>query len=96
MNDAKAAAKMRVKPATDNQTAECRFAGVSPGPFAVAVSVDVNGNQKPDKNFLGIPTEPWGVSNNIRPGMRAPRFDEAAGTMPASGEDLRIAIKVQK
>lgn len=55
----------------------CRFPDVPPGDYAVAVSHDLNGNRKTDTNFLGIPTEAWGVSNNVRPGLRAPRFDEA-------------------
>jgi len=55
----------------------CRFADVPPGDYAVAVSHDLNGNKKTDTNILGIPTEAWGVSNNVRPGLRAPRFDEA-------------------
>jgi uncharacterized protein (DUF2141 family) len=76
------------------EVVECRFADVPPGPFAVAVSVDLNGNRKTDKNFLGIPTEPWGVSGNVRPAMRAPRFAEAKGMMTA--ENLRIEVKVSK
>lgn len=56
----------------------CRFVGIQPGRYALAVSHDLNGNRKTDTNFLGMPTEDWGVSNNVRPSMRAPRFDEAA------------------
>ena len=53
------------------------FEGLEPGVYAVAVSHDRNGNRKTDTNFLGIPKEDWGVSNNVRPSLRAPRFDEA-------------------
>lgn len=91
MNVAKAAATTRVPAAP---LVECRFKDVAPGPFAVAVSVDWNGNRKTDKNLFGIPTEPWGVSNNVRPSLRPPRFDEASGTMPEG--DLRIEVKVAK
>ncbi len=91
MNSAKAVASTRVKAAPE---VECRFKDVSPGPLAVAVSVDLNGNGKTDKNLLGIPTEPWGVSNNARPSMRAPKFEEARVAM--SREDRRIAVKVAK
>ena len=58
--------------------AECRFENLTPGTYAIAVSQDLNGNRKVDTNFLGIPKEPWGVSNNIRPRLRAPSFAEAA------------------
>jgi uncharacterized protein (DUF2141 family) len=55
----------------------CRYSDVAPGTYAVAVSHDPNGNRRTDKNFLGIPTEAWGVSNNVRPNLRAPTFDES-------------------
>lgn len=34
------------------------------GQYAVAAYHDINDNQKLDKNFLGIPIEPFGFSNN--------------------------------
>lgn len=67
----------RVVPA-DPKGVECRFEGLAPGSYAVAVLHDLNGNGRNDTNFLGLPTEDWGVSNNVRPTLRAPRFDEAA------------------
>jgi uncharacterized protein (DUF2141 family) len=70
---------------------ECRFGDLSPGRYAVAVSVDLNGNRKTDTNFVGIPKEDWGVSNNVRPKMRAPKFEEAA--FEVTGETTRIEIK---
>ena len=59
-------------------TATCRFAGVEPGTYAIAVAHDLNGNRRVDSNFLGIPTEGWAVSRNVVPMLRAPRFDEAS------------------
>ncbi len=50
---------------------------VAPGAYAVAVHHDANSNGKVDANFLGIPKEGYGVSNDPRPRFRAPRFDEA-------------------
>lgn len=70
----------------------CRFEGVAPGAYAVAVSHDLNGNRKTDTNFLGMPTEAWGVSNNVRPGLRAPRFDEARFAVPAEGATISVRI----
>jgi uncharacterized protein (DUF2141 family) len=74
----------------------CRFSGVPEGTYAVAVGHDLNGNQRVDTNFLGIPTEAWGVSNNVRPAMRAPRFNEAAFTVVTGAPEIVIDIKVQK
>ncbi|HUH37117.1 MAG TPA: MipA/OmpV family protein [Spongiibacteraceae bacterium] len=40
---------------------------VSPGEYALMVYLDENGNRKIDKNFIGIPTESLGFSNNYTP-----------------------------
>lgn len=58
-------------------TARCQFANVARDRVAVAVFQDLNLNGRLDSNFVGIPAEPWGVSNRVRPALRAPRFDEA-------------------
>lgn len=49
-----------------------------PGTYAVAVHHDANSNGRMDSNFLGMPKEGYGVSNDVRPKFRAPRFSEAA------------------
>lgn len=72
----------------------CRFKGVAPGRYAVSIGHDRNGNQRVDTNFLGIPTEQWGVSNNARPTLRAPRFEEAVFTIPADAAEWVIEIRV--
>lgn len=56
----------------------CTFPGVEPGRYAVSVMHDQNGNGRFDTNFMGFAKEPWGVSNNVRPDDRSPRFSEAA------------------
>ncbi|MFY8091981.1 MAG: DUF2141 domain-containing protein [Niveispirillum sp.] len=73
----------------------CRFTGLAPGRYAVAVSHDRNGNRRTDTGLFGIPTEAWGVSNNVRPGLRPPRFDEAAIDL-AVGEHRTISVEVAK
>jgi uncharacterized protein (DUF2141 family) len=90
-NFLKAAQTIFLKP---GEPAECRFTNLAPGQFAVAIAADANGNRKLDKNMLGIPKEAWGVSGNIRPGLRAPRFEEAVGEL--KGVDLRIEVNLAK
>lgn len=41
--------------------------GIPPGEIAVLVYVDENENGLIDKNFIGIPKEALGISNNYRP-----------------------------
>ena len=49
-----------------------------------------------DANFIGLPTEQWGVSNNARPTLRAARFEEASFKVAADTKDVVIDIKVAK
>lgn len=73
----------------------CRFDGLAPGTYAVALSHDLNGNRITDTNFIGLPKEAWGVTNNGRPSMRAPRFDEA-GVAVAAGETVTQTVRIAK
>jgi acyl-CoA reductase-like NAD-dependent aldehyde dehydrogenase/uncharacterized protein (DUF2141 family) len=57
------------------------------GRYAVAVYLDLNGNHKLDQNFLGVPKEPVGVSNNPKPHMGPPRFNECSF---AHGPDAQV------
>lgn len=60
-------------------------ADLPPGTYAVSVYDDLNGNHKLDHNFLGIPREPVGASNNPRGRVGPPRFDACSfrvGTVP--------------
>ncbi|MGQ0584761.1 MAG: DUF2141 domain-containing protein [Reyranella sp.] len=79
----------------DPKGVSCRYADLPDGTYAVSVSHDLNGNRRTDTNFLGIPTEAWGVSNNARPTMRAPRFDEAAFQI-VGGQSVTIDVRVAK
>ena len=73
--------------------AMARFDGLEPGTYAITVYHDRNDNRRFDKNWLGIPKEAWGVSNNVRPRLRAPRFDEAMLDVGA-GEKL-VELRVE-
>jgi uncharacterized protein (DUF2141 family) len=80
-----------VKP-SGNQ-ALCRFSNVAPGTYAVAVIHDLNGNRTADTNAIGLPTEGWGVSQNVRPALRAPRFKEAAFKLGSAPVEIGVQIK---
>src|SRR3954465_4244362 len=45
---------------------------LDPGKYAIILFHDENGNGKLDKNALGVPTEPYGFSNNVQ-GFLGPR-----------------------
>ena len=79
----------------DPRGVTCNFSDLPVGSYAVSVSHDLNGNKRVDTNFLSLPIESWRVSNNARPVLRAPRFDEASFKIVA-GTDATIDIKVDK
>ena len=79
----------------DSAEITCMFTDITVGNYAVSVAHDENGNKKVDANFFGMPTEAWGVSNNIRPLMRAPRWQEAQFSNVA-GEKQTLNIQIEK
>ena len=47
------------------------------GIYAIALFIDANKNMKIDKNFLGIPKEQYGFSNNAMGKLSGPSFEQA-------------------
>ncbi len=47
------------------------------GEYAITTHHDENNNRKIDKNFLGLPNEGWGISNNPTVVLSLPDFEEA-------------------
>gem|GEM_PF-332866 len=66
---------------------------IEPGTYAVLVAHDVNGNKKVDKNWLGVPIEPIGVSNNLKSKLRRPTFAESAFNLQQSGLCIPIILE---
>ncbi|MFM7565383.1 MAG: DUF2141 domain-containing protein [Flavobacteriales bacterium] len=56
----------------------CTFENVPEGPYAMCIYHDENGNNKCDQNFFGIPTEGYGFSNDIKPVLSVPTFEECS------------------
>ena len=75
-------------------TVRCTFTNLAPGTYAVSVLHDENGNGKLDSNFLGIPTEGYGVSNNHTHSMSAPSWDESKFEVKAA-DDVRLGIALR-
>jgi len=62
-----------------------------PGRYGIAVYQDLNGNEVLDKTSLGVPTEPFGFSNNASSRLRPPNFGDFAF---AVGEET-IALEIR-
>lgn len=54
------------------------------GPRQLAISAhhDRNENEELDKNLVGMPTEPYGFSNNPKRGYGPPKFEQVVVTRP--------------
>ncbi len=63
------------------------------GDYAVRVMHDVNGNGELDSNMVGMPKEPWGMSNNARGNFGPPKFEDAKFTLNGSA---KLTIRVEK
>jgi uncharacterized protein (DUF2141 family) len=63
------------------------------GEYAFAVFHDANSNAKLDKNMFGMPTEPYGFSNNALGNMGPPSFEQARFTLPAAGATVRVSLR---
>ena len=66
--------------------------GVRPGTYAVLAFQDLNGNGVLDRNLLGIPTEPFGFSNDARGRFGPPGFDAAAVKIPDRPVTIRLNL----
>ena len=53
------------------------FENLQPGTYAISAFHDENDNEKLDSGFMGIPTEPYGFSNDAKGTFGPPSFDKA-------------------
>lgn len=74
-------------------TASLTFENLPKGVYAAAVYQDINKNGKLDANAMGIPTEPYGFSNNPRVKWSAPKFESAVFELKEKNQTLDIEVK---
>jgi uncharacterized protein (DUF2141 family) len=72
--------------------AACDFTGVAPGTYAVSVVHDENSNGKLDRNFIGMPREGVGASNDAKGHMGPPKFSAASFAYQGGRLDLKIHV----
>jgi uncharacterized protein (DUF2141 family) len=73
--------------------ARCDFAGIPPGTYALAVFHDENMNGTLDTNWLGIPTEGYGFSNDVKASLGPPSF--AAASFAYDGRTREMTIRLE-
>lgn len=76
----------------DGKACNIEFKAVAPGNYAIAVIHDENGNGKLDTNFIGIPKEGIGTSNNAKGSFGPPSFRDS--TFIVNDEPISLSITV--
>lgn len=84
---------LKVLPVENKGTLSLSLGALPTGEYALACFHDLNNNGKLDKNLLGVPTEPYGFSNNARPKFRAPSWEEAKFALPQGGAVVTVALE---
>ena len=72
--------------------ARCDFEDIPPGTYAIGVIHDENMNGKLDANWLGVPTEGYGFSNDAKGLIGVPSF--SAASFPYDGRTLDLTMSL--
>lgn len=75
------------------QIAICRFSAIAPGTYAVVLFHDENSDGKFNRDWLGLPTEGYGFSNDAPSHWHTPSFD--AASFPFAGGITEILVHVR-
>lgn len=81
----------RIVPVTGN-TLTLSLSDLPPGTYAISCFQDVNGNGQLDTNWAGIPQEPFGFSNNVKPQFGPPGWAETKFEHTQRGSSLSIQL----
>jgi uncharacterized protein (DUF2141 family) len=76
----------------ENKKAQCVFSNVPYGDYAIKLFHDEDGDDDVDTNFLGIPTEDYGFSNNAKGLFGPPNFEKARFVV--SSDTIRVEIDI--
>ena len=74
LNEKDTLKKYRFIPTGDTLTAS--ITDLEYGTYAIALFQDMDNDGKIERNFIGIPKDPYAFSNNARPAFKAPSFED--------------------
>lgn len=60
----------------EKSTAILTITDLPKGEYAITMYHDQNSDNECNRNFIGIPKEPYAFSNNIKPKMSAPKYSD--------------------
>ena len=82
-----------VKPTDDS--IQYRFKDVAPGEYAIQVLQDFDEDGNMTNNWLGLPKEPWGMSNNPPIGFGGPKWERAKFTVTKNSEVVKVDLDLR-
>jgi uncharacterized protein (DUF2141 family) len=78
--------------AAEGNGATVVIAGLKPGVYAIKMMQDINRNGKFDTSFLGLPLEPYGFSNDAKPGLDEPDFARTKFTLVPGTNTMTVTL----
>lgn len=85
-------AMTRIVDVNGNQTVVI-FPALAAGTYAFVAFADENANGKLDTNFIGMPTERYGFSNNVMGLIGPPSFDAASVLVEQESKIIGIKLR---
>lgn len=82
----------QIKPVTDIGSLNIEM-NMPYGNYAITIFHDVNSNEDLDANFIGIPKEPYGFSNNAKGSFGPPDYDASKFEFRSEGQEIEIELK---
>ena len=70
-----------------------QFDGLAPGTYGVKLFQDLNGDGELALGNFGIPSEPYGFSNDAPVRFGPPRFSDAGFELPETGASQTITLR---
>lgn len=78
-----------------DKSVQYEFKNVAPGDYAVQVLQDFDEDGYMTDNWLGLPKEPWGMSNNPPIGFGGPKWERAKFTVTDSSEVVKVSLDLR-
>jgi uncharacterized protein (DUF2141 family) len=78
---------------TNAASTEYTFLNVPMGTYAVCVFHDENNDKTINSNFIGMPKEGIGVSNNAKGHFGPPKYDDAKFILDKQDQTITISLK---
>ena len=63
------------------------------GKYAISIFHDINNNEKLNTNFMGVPKEPFGFSNNPKTNFGPPDFQNASFNFTRDNNEIEILLR---